>query len=185
MRNPRYVPPNANRRNVPQQRPIQNDQYRNNNDYSNDIFDSNDQYDQPMPSHQNGHSDHRGINHPPPQLHQNGHFDHRGMSHPPPQSHSNGHSDHRGVNHPPPQSVQKRVQIIDHNRQTPSVDYISERDSHNSYTPDFNPSPPKPKPRREPTEDNRSDSTLRSMQRNNNFKIHDYLYGLSAPDPGL
>jgi len=75
--------------------------------------------------------------------------------------------------------TQKRVQIIDHNRQTPSVDYMSGRDSHDSYTPDFNQNQHKSK-----SYDNKSNSTHRSVQHTKNFNIHDYLYGLSAPDPG-
>lgn len=74
------------------------------------------------------------------------------------------------------QPIQKRVQIIDHNRQTPSSEYISERESQNSYSPDTQ--------RKMKPHDNKSDSTHGSAQRANNFNIHDYLYGLSAPDPG-
>jgi len=85
--------------------------------------------------------------------------------------------DNRGLNNPYP--TQKRVQIIDHNRQTPSVDYMSGRDSHDSYTPDFNQNQNKSK-----SYDNKSDSIRGSLQRTNNFNIHEYLYGLSAPDPG-
>lgn len=93
----------------------------------------------------------------------------------------NDQLDSRGTNNPPPphQSNQKRVQIVDHNRQTPSVDYISERESHNSYSPDLNSSGQKTRSRRDVHDDNKSDST-----RANNFNVHDYLYGLSAPDPG-
>ena len=93
--------------------------------------------------------------------------------------------DSRGTNNhslppQPRQPIQKRVQIVDHNRQTSSVDYISERESHNSYSPETNSATQKPRSRRDTHDDNKSDST-----RSNNFNIHEYLYGLSAPDPGL
>ena len=102
---------------------------------------------------------------------------------------NNGHTN-QGLNHLPA-PVQKRVQIIDHNRQTPSTEHMSGRDSqnsysHNNYSSQLNQiQPQKPKPRHEPVDDNKSDSTFPSIQRPNNFKIHEYLYGLSAPDPGL
>jgi hypothetical protein len=209
MYNSRYVPPNSNRRTYPQptnQKPGERSmqtgpplsqsyqQSVDDPDYTFNI-NSNDQYDMPPQPHNNGYAnqqiDNRGLNHPQP--HHNGHstqqIDNRGLNHP--QPHHNGHSnqqiDNRGLNHPQP--VQKRVQIIDHNRQTPSTDYIPGRDSRNSYnnnyTPDLNQTQPKPKLRHDHMDDNKSDSTFPSVQRPNNFKIHEYLYGLSAPDPGL
>jgi hypothetical protein len=189
MYNSRYVPPNSNRRTYPQptnQKPGERSmqtgpplsqsyqQSVDDPDYTFNI-NSNDQYDMPTQPHNNGYAnqqiDNRGLNHPQP--HHNGH--------------SNQQIDNRGLNHPQP--VQKRVQIIDHNRQTPSTDYIPARDSRNSYnnnyTPDLNQTQPKPKLRHDHMDDNKSDSTFPSVQRPNNFKIHEYLYGLSAPDPGL
>ncbi len=88
----------------------------------------------------------------------------------------------QGLNHSQPK--QKRVQIIDHNRRTPSTDYVSERDSHEPYTPEFNQNQEKLKPRRDHMDDNKSNATHESTKQTNNFKIHEYLYGLSAPDPG-
>jgi hypothetical protein len=103
------------------------------------------------------------------------------------QSRQNGYPDDGRLNYPPPsQPIQKRVQIIDHNHQTSSTDHMSGRESHDSFTPDVNQNrQQKPKPRRNTIEENRSDLTHRPAQRTNNFKVHEYLYGLSAPDPGL
>lgn len=105
----------------------------------------------------------------------------------------NQHNENRATNYPPPPPppppIQKRVQIIDHNRQTPSTDYISGRDSHNSSprennSPEINHTQPKIKQRRNQADDNKSDSTSSSPPRPNNFNIHEYLYGLAQPDPG-
>lgn len=82
-----------------------------------------------------------------------------------------------------PQPVQKRVQIIDHNHQTPSSEYISERESQNSYSPDTI-HRQQQQHRTQPTSSKKSDSNHDSAQRTNNSNVHDYLYGLSAPDPG-
>lgn len=83
-----------------------------------------------------------------------------------------------------PQPVQKRVQIIDHNRRTPSSDYISERESQNSFSPDSTQKRRTQVHRDQPTSGEKSDSNQGSAQRTNNGNVHDYLYGLSAPDPG-
>lgn len=82
--------------------------------------------------------------------------------------------------------AQKRVQIIDHNRQTPSSDNISERESQNSYSPDtIKRQQRAAQTRREhPSAENKSESNQSSPQRTNSHSVHDYLYGLSAPDPG-
>ena len=113
---------------------------------------------------------------------------------------SNQQIDHRGMltypsSSPPPPPhppVQKRVQIIDHNRRTPSTDYLSGRDSpnspyynnHSNHSLETNQNQSKPRPRRYYVEDNKSDSSYLNNQRSHNFNIHEYLYGLSAPDPG-
>ncbi|CAF0926124.1 unnamed protein product [Rotaria sordida] len=102
---------------------------------------------------------------------------------------SNQQIDNRNLNYPsPPQPIQKRVQIIDHNRQTPSTDIISGRESHNSspynnnyHSPEINQNHQKFKSRRNQNDDNKSDS---NVQRSHNFNVHEYLYGLSAPHPG-
>jgi hypothetical protein len=102
------------------------------------------------------------------------------------QSNLNDYPDNQGYNYPPPpppppQPTQKRVQIIDHNHQTP----LSEHESQSSHSPEYNQKQFVSKQRRNHAEDNKSDSTLQSTKRSNNFKIHEYLYGLAAPDPGL
>ena len=84
---------------------------------------------------------------------------------------------------PPRPPAQKRVQIVDHNRQTPSSEYISERESQNSYSPDTKQRAPQAR-REHPPPDHKSESNHGSAQRTNNLNVHDYLYGLSAPDPG-
>jgi len=93
-------------------------------------------------------------------------------------------NDNRGFNYPPPpsQTIQKRVQIVDHNRQSPPSEHMSEGESQNSHLLDYNQKQPIFKPR---PEDHKSDSTMSNGKRPNNLKIHDYLYGLAAPDPGL
>lgn len=80
--------------------------------------------------------------------------------------------------------AQKRVQIIDHNHHTPSSDYISERESQNSDSPDITQRQQQRARREHPPPENKSESNHGSAQRANNLKVHDYLYGLSAPDPG-
>ncbi|CAF4721427.1 unnamed protein product [Rotaria sp. Silwood1] len=100
--------------------------------------------------------------------------------------------DNRTLNHPPPpppQPIQKRVQIIDHNRQTPSTDYMSGRESHNSspynnHSPESTQNQQKFKPRHHQNDDNKSDSIHSNVPRSNNFNVHEYLYGLAVPDPG-
>ncbi|CAF2159440.1 unnamed protein product [Rotaria magnacalcarata] len=91
----------------------------------------------------------------------------------------------------------RRVQIVDHNRQSPAttiIDNMSERNSRNSNhaatyahysrTPDSH----KAQQRKSKTPSSNhhldhSDETKHGHD-NNNVTIHDYLYGLSAPDPG-
>ena len=155
MYNSRYVPPNATRRSFPQPTNQKPGPHQQSYQQLND-----DNYDFTFNANSNDPYD---------------------MSITPRQN------DNRGLNHPQP-TTQKRVQIIDHNRQTPSTDHLSGRDSHNSYqnyTPEIHQTQQKPKSRHDYIDDNKSDGTFPSVQRPNNFKIHEYLYGLSAPDPGL
>lgn len=102
-------------------------------------------------------------------------------------------------NPPPPQQSQfnqkRRVQIIDHNRQTPSTsrtDYASGRQSHDSTngqshahrTPTSEMNQAKPSVSHanyDRTDDNRQSHHQHAGQNSN---IHEYLYGLAAPDPG-
>lgn len=99
---------------------------------------------------------------------------------------------------PPPQpssqfNKKRRVQIVDHNRQTPSTshnDYASGRQSHNSTnghsvahrtpTSEMNRS----KPAVSHSHNDHPDDNRHSHQTGQNSNIHEYLYGLSAPDPG-
>lgn len=149
MSNPRYVPPNATHRGFPQP----NSQQNGGRSMQSRL---------PPPQPSNDH--YQNNEYSDDNLDSNDHNDY-----------SNQQNDNRRLNYSQP--VQKRVQIIDHNRRTPSTDYISERESQNSYSPNTH--------RKPKVYDNKSGSTNGSPQRTNNFKIHDYLYGLSAPDPGL
>ncbi|CAF3475905.1 unnamed protein product [Rotaria socialis] len=91
----------------------------------------------------------------------------------------------------------RRVQIVDHNRQSPAtaiIDNMSERNSRNSnhaatyaY---FNRTPDSHKAQQQKSKTpssnhhlDHSDETKHGHD-NNSVTIHDYLYGLSAPDPG-
>lgn len=88
--------------------------------------------------------------------------------------------------HNPPQGQRRRVQIIDQNRQTPSTvnnGHISDRDSHNSTYRQSYPTPEVPKP--QPKSKTNHVEENRFGYQPNNTNIHEYLYGLSAPDPGL
>ncbi|CAM2714984.1 unnamed protein product [Rotaria socialis] len=185
--NSRYIPPSPNRGNHPptlNQQPVKRslppgpshpqthqhskDQYQNNeNSYGNIDFSINnasqDEYHIPLQQHRhngylNQHNENRAVNYPPP----------------PP---------------PPPPPIQKRVQIIDHNGHTPSTDYMSGRESHDSSphenrSPESNQYQSKLKTHRNQVDDNKSDTTTSNMPRSNHFKVHEYLYGLAAPDPG-
>jgi hypothetical protein len=53
---------------------------------------------------------------------------------------------------------------------------MSGKESHTSYTPDFNKSK---------LHNNKTDSSNGDTQRPKNFDIHDYLYSLATHDPGL
>ncbi|CAF3173883.1 unnamed protein product [Rotaria sp. Silwood2] len=188
--NPRYVPPPTNHRNHPQ---IKNQQPQRRSipagppppppplplapqTYQN----SKDQYQ----SNENSNVDLDST------IIHNPHYEHNMPMQPRNNGYSNQQIDNRGSNYPPPpQPIQKRVQIIDHNRQTPSTDYMSGRESRNSspyndHSPESNQNQQKFKPRRNQTDDNKSDSINLNGQRSNNFNVHEYLYGLSAPDPG-
>jgi hypothetical protein len=96
----------------------------------------------------------------------------------------------------PPPGKKGRVKIIDHNRQTPSTagnGYISGRDSYNStnehahshhnHTADSNKSEQKSKPSVSNQHRDHGNENKFGYQ-GNNFNIHEYLYGLSGPDPG-
>jgi len=94
-----------------------------------------------------------------------------------------------GQSHPAPRGQKRRVQIIDHNRQTPSTagnGFISDRSSYNSTngqpysTSDFNKS------------EQKSQQFVSNQHRNenkfgytgNNFNIHEFLYGQPQTDSG-
>ncbi|CAF0780852.1 unnamed protein product [Rotaria sordida] len=95
----------------------------------------------------------------------------------------------------PPINQKRHVQIIDHNRQTPSTvinENISERNSrvsnaasytHYTHTPDPYKSQTKSKTPLSSQHHDQTDESKHSHD-GNNFKVHDYLYGLSVPDPG-
>ena len=95
-----------------------------------------------------------------------------------------------------PPAQKRRVQIVDHHRQTPSTvvnDIISERTSHNSNkvlsyshynrTPDPHQSQQKSKLSVPNKYHNRVDDKNVSHS-GNNFNVHEYLYGLATPEPG-
>ena len=105
---------------------------------------------------------------------------------------------------PPPHGNQRRrVQIADNSRQTPSTvinDYGQGKNSRNSNpTPTYSnqtrtPEPTFPQQRHRPPAGSIPPSSSVSHQRRdhsddtkngNNGNIHEYLYGLAAPDPGL
>ncbi|CAF2970611.1 unnamed protein product [Rotaria sp. Silwood2] len=99
-------------------------------------------------------------------------------------------------NNHPPINQKRRVQIIDHNRQTPSTvinENLSERNSRNSnfapsythytHTPDPHKSQQKSKTPISSQYYEHSDESKHGND-GNNLNVHDYLYGLSAPDPG-
>ncbi|UJR36938.1 hypothetical protein I4U23_029649 [Adineta vaga] len=85
-------------------------------------------------------------------------------------------------NHSSPSTQKRRVQIIDHNRRTPSRainDHTSGRNSYNSPQQTSNMNKSQMKSKSSVTnQENRFGYT------GNHFNIHEYLYGLSAPDPG-
>ncbi|CAF4621421.1 unnamed protein product [Rotaria sp. Silwood1] len=99
-------------------------------------------------------------------------------------------------NNHPPVNQKRRVQIIDLNRQTPSTvinENFSEINSRNSnYAPSYSHYTHTPEPHRSqqksktPISSQHHDHLDESKHGNdgNNFKIHEYLYGLAAPDPG-
>jgi hypothetical protein len=181
MQNPRYIPPNANRRNHPNQQPGGRPMQLPPSQQSNGQHRTNEQLEgRPMqlPPSQQSNGQHRTNEH------SNNNFDPNDPYQMSIQSNPNNYPDNRGFNYPPPppsQPTQKRVQIIDHNHQTP----LSERESQNSHLQEYNQIQHISNPRRDRVEDNKSDSTLNTVKRSNNFKIHEYLYGLAAPDPGL
>jgi hypothetical protein len=147
------------------------------------------QHDMPTPPRNNGYPNQHDM---PTQARNNGHSNQHDM---PTQARNNGyhnqHIDNRELNyHPPPsQPIQKRVQIVEHNRQIPSTDYISGKNSPSSSSPnnhsrESNQFQQRSPPRHHHIDEHKPDGTNTSIQRSNNFNIHDYLYGLSAPDPG-
>jgi hypothetical protein len=166
MHNPRYIPPTNNRRTYPatNNHPVQSGPHPS--------------YQQKSKRNNENLNDHLDFtvnvnsNDEPTQFHDNAHSQQQQM-------------DNRRLNYPA-KPAQKRVQIIDPNRQTPSTDHLSGRESENlhSHTPDVNQIQYKPKPNHDYTDDNKSDSTYINIQRPNNFNVHEHLYGLSAPDPG-
>jgi hypothetical protein len=128
---------------------------------------------------------------------------------------SNHHTINRGLtyatngqnnSHPPPPQ-KRRVQIVDHNRHTPSTvanDYASDRNSRNSnnahlyshqnqtpdahkfrhnQTPDRNRSQEKSQPSVSNQHHDYNDES-RFNNTGNNTSIHEYLYGLGEPDQG-
>lgn len=96
----------------------------------------------------------------------------------------------------PAGNQKRRVQIVDHNRQSPATtinENMSERHSRNSNpglhhshsnrTPDSHKGHPKSKtPLSHHTRDHSDDN--KQSHDPNNVSVHDYLYGLAAPDPG-
>ena len=122
---------------------------------------------------------------------------------------ANNQNNHPPALPPPPAPAtnpKRRVQIIDHNRQTPSTtinDYAPSRNSRNSNatpsysyqtrTPDPNIPQPKYKPPPMPIHGSTSIPPGSSISHqhhdhsdeNKHGNIHEYLYGLAAPDPGL
>jgi hypothetical protein len=109
----------------------------------------------------------------------------------------------------PVPTQKRRVQIVEHNRQTPSVlinDHTQSRISRNSnmtpaystrnLTPEVTSSHGKHKPTTVSTQRSESVQGKSSMSHHrrelhedhrygNNLSIHDYLYGCAVPDPGL
>ncbi|CAF1208993.1 unnamed protein product [Adineta steineri] len=146
----------------PQSYQLPNISYQNNGNYNNGFdfnanANANDQYSMPKQSRPNGYSNEQNVN--------------------------------RGPNLPRiPQPVQKRSPNNDHNRPGFFTDYGSNRENHNSHSPNQSPISnridQKSKSRGSPTKDYSFDLMHSSVNRPNNFKIHEYLYGLSAPDPG-
>ena len=198
MQNPRYVPPNPNRRVHPNQqlgpRPSQlppsqqsNGSYRP-HEQPNGQYRSHEQPNGQYRTHEQPNDQYRSNDQPNGQYRThdqpNNNFDSNDEYQLSIQSNLNEYPDNQGYSYPPPppsQPIQKRVQIVDHNHQTP----LSEHESQNSHSPEYNQKQFLSKQRRDHAEDNKSDSTLQSTKRSNNFKIHEYLYGLAAPDPGL
>lgn len=149
-------------------------------------------------------------------LHPNNEYDMNPQNFPPKSNHVGNrgmtYATNNDQNHyqpPPPANQKRRVQIVDHNRQTPSTtvnDYAQSRNSRNSNaTPSYSyqnrtPEPSQAQPKyRPPPPTNQASATnippgssVSSHRRDpndenkhpNNPNIHDYLYGLAQPDPG-
>ena len=97
--------------------------------------------------------------------------------------------------HPPPPAAnqKRRVQIVDHSRQTPSTvhnDYAPDKQSHNSTNGHFNAHQTptsemnRPKPAGSHPHPERSEENRHGYHPGQNSNTHEYLYGLAAPDPG-